>query len=64
MDWQAELVEIAAPPFHERERAAWLCDRFRELGLDHVEIDASGNALGYLAATANSGPHASDLRSY
>src|SRR5271168_4661052 len=48
MDWQAELVEIAAPPFHERERALWLCDRFRELGLEHVEIDASGNALGFL----------------
>jgi tripeptide aminopeptidase len=48
MDWQAELVEIAAPPFHERERALWLCNRFRELGLEHVEIDASGNALGFL----------------
>jgi len=33
MDWQAELVEVAAPPFHERERAEWLCARFRALGL-------------------------------
>ena len=49
MDWQAELVEIAAPPFHEHDRAAWLCDRFRDLGLENVEIDDSGNALGFLA---------------
>src|SRR5271170_6693415 len=40
MDWQAELVEIAAPPFREHERAAWLCDRFRDLGLSNIEIDA------------------------
>ena len=48
MDWQAELVEIAAPPFHERDRAGWLCERFRELGLEEIEIDPTGNALGYL----------------
>jgi len=47
MDWQAELVEVAAPPFEEAERAAWLCERFRELGLARVEIDASGNVLGF-----------------
>ncbi|AXC14431.1 Peptidase T [Acidisarcina polymorpha] len=46
MDWQAELVAIAAPPFHEEQRAAWLADRFRELGLDQVEIDSTGNVLG------------------
>jgi tripeptide aminopeptidase len=54
MDWQAELVEIAAPPFHEQDRAAWLCDRFRDLGLDNVEIDDSGNALGYLPGASDS----------
>ncbi len=48
MDWQAELVEIAAPPFHEGERAAWLCERFSELGLEEVGIDPSGNALGFM----------------
>jgi tripeptide aminopeptidase len=53
MDWQAELVEIAAPPFHEKNRAAWLCERFRDLNLDSVEIDASGNALGYLHGDAD-----------
>ena len=54
MDWQAELVEIAAPPFREHERAAWLCERFRELGLEHVEIDPSGNALGYFSGAPDS----------
>ncbi len=47
MDWQTALVEVAAPPFQERARAEWLCERFRELGLEDVAIDASGNALGY-----------------
>jgi acetylornithine deacetylase/succinyl-diaminopimelate desuccinylase-like protein len=49
MDWQAELVEIAAPPFHEAARAEWLCERFSELGLEQIEIDASGNAIGFSA---------------
>ena len=48
MDWQAELVEIAAPPFHERERAAGSANAFANSGLENVEIDASGNALGFL----------------
>src|SRR5271163_2678442 len=39
MDWQAEMVEIAAPPFHERDRAVRLSERFRDLGLEAVEID-------------------------
>jgi acetylornithine deacetylase/succinyl-diaminopimelate desuccinylase-like protein len=46
MRWQAELVGIAAPPFSERLRAEWLCDRFRELGLQDVKLDKAGNALG------------------
>ncbi len=53
MDWQAEMVEIAAPPFHERDRAAWLCERFHDLSLEDVEIDPSGNALGYFAGDAD-----------
>jgi tripeptide aminopeptidase len=52
MDWQASLVEVASPPFQEGARAAWLCDRFRELALEDVEIDASGNALGYLSPSS------------
>jgi acetylornithine deacetylase/succinyl-diaminopimelate desuccinylase-like protein len=59
MDWQAELVAVAAPPFHEEARAAWLCERFRQLGLEEVEIDASGNALGFSPPT---GPRAEEPR--
>jgi tripeptide aminopeptidase len=46
MQWQQELVSIAAPPFGERRRAEWLAERFRELKLQQVEIDAEGNVLG------------------
>jgi acetylornithine deacetylase/succinyl-diaminopimelate desuccinylase-like protein len=46
MQWQQELVSIAAPPFGESRRAEWLAERFRELRLQQVEIDAVGNVLG------------------
>jgi tripeptide aminopeptidase len=46
MQWQRELVSIAAPPFGERKRAEWLAERFRELKLQQVEIDSEGNVLG------------------
>jgi tripeptide aminopeptidase len=46
MQWQQELVAIAAPPFGESKRAEWLAERFRELKLEQVEIDSEGNVLG------------------
>jgi tripeptide aminopeptidase len=46
MQWQEELVSIAAPPFGEGRRAEWLAERFRELKLQQVEIDPEGNVLG------------------
>ena len=46
MQWQQELVSIAAPPFGEGRRAEWLAERFRELKLEQVEIDSEGNVLG------------------
>ena len=46
MRWQQELVAVAAPPFGEGPRAEWLCGRFRELGLEEVQIDDVGNASG------------------
>src|SRR5580693_5067755 len=56
MQWQQELVSIAAPPFGEGRRAEWLAERFRELQLDQVEIDAEGNVLGcYPGARSLSG---------
>ncbi len=51
MDWQAELVQIPAPPFGEKARGEWLAARFAEAGLQQVETDAAGNVWGVLAAT-------------
>src|SRR6201997_5136876 len=44
--WQLEMARISAPPFGEGARAAWLADRFRELGLDDVRVDDVGNVFG------------------
>jgi tripeptide aminopeptidase len=44
--WQVEMARIAAPPFGEAARAAWLAERFRELGLDDVRVDDVGNVFG------------------
>jgi tripeptide aminopeptidase len=44
--WQLEMARIAAPPFGEAPRAAWLAERFREMGLDDVRIDDVGNVFG------------------
>ena len=52
MQWQQDLVSIAAPPFGERRRAEWLAERFRDLKLEQVEIDAEGNVLGCYRGTA------------
>lgn len=46
--WQLAFLPIAAPPFKEAARAAWFCQRFRELGLSEAHIDAEGNAVGLL----------------
>ena len=48
--WQREFVGIPAPPFEEGARAAWFLERFREFGLCNVQLDAEGNALGWLRA--------------
>src|ERR1035437_9846687 len=44
--WQMEMARIAAPPFGESARGAWLAERFREIGLDDVRIDDVGNVFG------------------
>src|SRR5579864_5222825 len=46
LHWQMEMARIAAPPFGESARAAWLSERFREIGLDDVRIDDVGNVFG------------------
>ena len=54
--WQAELVRVPAPPFGERPRAEWLCDKFRGLGLDEVHLDAIGNAVAVIRGASPSEP--------
>lgn len=46
LQWQMEMARIGAPPFGESARAAWLQERFREIGLDDVRIDDVGNVFG------------------
>ena len=41
-----ELTEIPAPTFLESERAGYMTERFRELGLERVRVDSAGNLLG------------------
>jgi tripeptide aminopeptidase len=55
--WQLEFVRIPAPPFGEAARAAWFLDKFEQLGLANVHLDAAGNALAELGApSADSSP--------
>lgn len=45
----AELIricEIPAPPFKEEARAAYMKNRFEELGLANVRLDTEGNVIG------------------
>ncbi|HEX9110332.1 MAG TPA: M20/M25/M40 family metallo-hydrolase [Terriglobales bacterium] len=46
VEWQMESARIAAPPFGEGARGAWLAERFRELGLSDVQADEVGNVFG------------------
>ena len=46
VEWQMAAAQIAAPPFGEAARGAWLAERFRELGLSEVQIDEAGNVFG------------------
>jgi tripeptide aminopeptidase len=44
--WQMEATRVAAPPFGEAARGAWLADRFHELDLNDVQVDEVGNVFG------------------
>ena len=48
LDWQTQLCKIPAPPFGEQPRAAWLAERFTEIGLNAIETDEIGNVLAFL----------------
>jgi acetylornithine deacetylase/succinyl-diaminopimelate desuccinylase-like protein len=39
------ICSIPAPPFGERERAEYLCARFRERGLSDAHLDEEGNCI-------------------
>ncbi|MFB3095511.1 MAG: peptidase M20, partial [Candidatus Acidiferrales bacterium] len=43
---QIRATSIPAPPFHEEERARYLEEQFRALGLEPVRRDSIGNVLG------------------
>ena len=49
------LTEIPAPPFKEAQRAAAYRDMLKQAGLENVEIDAEGNAMGLYRGTAVAG---------
>src|SRR3954451_20337120 len=44
--WQMELARIPAPPFGESDRAAWVGEQFRALGIKEVGKDRIGNVCG------------------
>jgi acetylornithine deacetylase/succinyl-diaminopimelate desuccinylase-like protein len=48
--WLLDLLAIPPPTFEESARAHWFLDRFTELGLANVHLDAAGNALAELPA--------------
>jgi tripeptide aminopeptidase len=46
LQWLRLQEPQLAPPLGESARAAWLAERFREIGLDEVRIDDVGNVFG------------------
>jgi acetylornithine deacetylase/succinyl-diaminopimelate desuccinylase-like protein len=44
-DEQIAICSIPAPPFGEAERAAYLCEKFRQRGLRDAQLDAEGNCV-------------------
>ena len=45
-DEHIRICSIPATPFAEQERAEYLAERFRQLGLHDVSIDEEGNCIG------------------
>lgn len=52
--WLLDLVRIPAPPFGEQARAAWMVERFHQLGLANPHLDDAGNALAELSPDTES----------
>lgn len=55
-DFQMEITAVAAPPFAEQERAAWLGERLAPLGVE-LAGDAAGNLLAARAGLAKDAPY-------
>ena len=52
LDKQVQIAEIPAPTFLEAERAKFMAQEFRRVGLKDVEIDTQGNVLGWRPGAA------------
>ena len=48
------ICSIPATPFAEQQRAEYLAERFRQLGLNDVSIDDEGNCLGLFKGRSSS----------
>ena len=48
LDLTVQIQQIAAPTFHEQERAKFVCKLFEEDGLQDVSMDETGNVYGLL----------------
>jgi tripeptide aminopeptidase len=44
-DEQIAICSIPAPPFGEEQRAEYLCEKFRALGLREAKVDEEGNCV-------------------
>ncbi|HEU4434350.1 MAG TPA: M20/M25/M40 family metallo-hydrolase [Pyrinomonadaceae bacterium] len=53
-DEQIQICSIPASPFGEQQRAEYLAEKFRTIGLTEVEIDEEGNCLGLIEGTSRS----------
>lgn len=51
-DEHIRICSIPATPFAEQERAEYLAERFRQLGLQDVSIDEEGNCIGLFAGSS------------
>jgi acetylornithine deacetylase/succinyl-diaminopimelate desuccinylase-like protein len=51
-DEQIRICSVPATPFAEQQRAEYLAEKFRELGLSEVTIDEEGNCLGLFRGVA------------
>ena len=48
-----EIQSIAAPTFHESERALYLKKKFENANLKNIEVDAVGNLYGLIAGSGS-----------